>query len=88
MSTLLADLHVKGLLSETPAVLGTDFGRTPWINDNDGRDHHDKAFTYLLAGAGIKCREVYGKGGRPERCASLVDRPDLWSTPLPDFLQY
>ena len=42
-------------------VLGTEFGRTPRINGRDGRDHHNKAFTCLLAGAGIKGGQVYGK---------------------------
>ena len=37
MSALLSDLHAKGLLDQTPVVLGTDFDLTPWINDNDGQ---------------------------------------------------
>ncbi len=35
-----ADLQAKGLLAQTLVVLGTEFGRTSRINDNDGRDHH------------------------------------------------
>ena len=49
----LADLQPKGLLDQTLVVLGTEFGRTPRINDNDGREHEDKASGCLLAGAGI-----------------------------------
>ena len=45
----VTDLHAKGLLGQTLVVLGTEFGRTPWINDNDGRDHDDETFTCLLA---------------------------------------
>ncbi len=42
----------EGLLDQTLMVLATDFGRTPLINDNDGRDDIRRAFTCLLAGAG------------------------------------
>ena len=52
-SGLLADPHAKGLLYQTMLVLATDSGRTPHINDNDGRDQHHEAFPCLLAGAGI-----------------------------------
>ena len=54
MSAVLADLQTKGLPAQTQVVLATEFGHTPRINDNDGRDHHDTVFTCLLAGAGIK----------------------------------
>ena len=53
MSAVLGDLQAKGLLGETLVVLGTESGRTPRINDNEGRDHHREAFRCLLAGAGI-----------------------------------
>ena len=56
MSALLTDLPAKVLLDQTLVVLATEFGRTPWINDNDGWDHNDGAFTCLLAGAGIRGR--------------------------------
>jgi uncharacterized protein (DUF1501 family) len=61
MSTLLADLSSKGLLKQTLVVLATEFGRTPQINENNGRDHHPKAFTCLLAGGGIRGGQVYGR---------------------------
>ena len=60
MSSLLRDLHAKGLLSETLVVLTTEFGRKPNMNVNGGRDHHPGAFCSLLAGAGIKTGQVYG----------------------------
>ena len=50
------------LLDQTLVVLGTEFGRTPWINGNDGRDHHDEAFTCLLAEAEIGCGEEQLRG--------------------------
>lgn len=61
IATLLDDLKQKGLLSKTLIVLGTEFGRTPKINANAGRDHHPGAFSAMLAGAGVKGGMVIGK---------------------------
>lgn len=61
LAALLADLKSKGLLDSTLVVLATEFGRTPKINQNKGRDHYPKAFSGLLAGGGIKGGQVYGK---------------------------
>ena len=54
MSPLLTDLQTKGLPDQTLVVFSTEFGRTPHINDNDGRDQCNKWFMCLLAGAGIE----------------------------------
>ncbi|MDQ8201016.1 DUF1501 domain-containing protein [Pelagicoccus enzymogenes] len=61
MATLLADLEVRGMLEETMVVLATEFGRTPKINENEGRDHSPTAFSCVLAGGGIRGGQVYGK---------------------------
>lgn len=61
MSTLLTDLERRGLLEETVVCLATEFGRTPHINEDDGRDHFPQAFSGLLAGGGIKGGMVHGK---------------------------
>ncbi len=61
LSTLLQDLESRGLLQETLVVLATEFGRTPEINVNDGRDHHPQAFSCLLAGGGVRGGQIYGK---------------------------
>ena len=61
LSTLLADLTARGMLGETLVVLATEFGRTPRINQNQGRDHFPKAFTCLLAGGGITGGQVHGQ---------------------------
>ncbi|MFT4550042.1 MAG: hypothetical protein ACI8XO_000737 [Verrucomicrobiales bacterium] len=61
MSALLGDLSTRGLLDETLIVLTTEFGRTPNINQNNGRDHYPKAFSAVLAGGGVKGGTVYGK---------------------------
>ena len=60
LSTLLQDLESRGLLDSTLVVLGTEFGRSPRINQNSGRDHFPKAFSLLMAGGGIKGGTVYG----------------------------
>ncbi len=59
MSTLVKDLDTRKLLSSTLVVWMGDFGRTPKINGNDGRDHFPQAQSCVLAGAGIK-PGVYG----------------------------
>ncbi|MEM9589269.1 MAG: DUF1501 domain-containing protein [Planctomycetota bacterium] len=64
LSSLLRDLHAKGLLDETLVVLTTEFGRKPKINANAGRDHHPGVFSSLLAGAGIKGGQVYGESDK------------------------
>lgn len=58
---LLTDLEAIGLLDDTVVVLTTEFGRTPNINLNVGRDHHPAAFSAMLAGGGIAGGQVYGK---------------------------
>ncbi len=60
VGNLMKDLNDRGLLSETLIVLTTEFGRTPEINYNAGRDHHPAAFSGFLAGAGIRGGQFYG----------------------------
>lgn len=73
LSTLLGDLERRGLLDDTLVVLATEFGRTPEINTNEGRDHHPQAFSCLLAGGGIKGGTLYGK--TDERGAKILENP-------------
>lgn len=61
LGALLEDLRSKGLLDNTLVVLATEFGRTPRINPNNGRDHYPAAFSCMVAGGGIKGGQVYGK---------------------------
>jgi hypothetical protein len=51
---LLADLKQRGLLDDTLVWWGGEFGRTPFSQGNDGRDHNPKGFTVFLAGGGVK----------------------------------
>ncbi len=60
VGNLMRDLQSKGLLGETLIVVTTEFGRSPKINVNAGRDHHPGAFCSLLIGAGIKGGQAYG----------------------------
>ncbi len=59
-TALLEDLEQRGLLSETLVVAIGEFGRTPKINSNGGRDHWGPVFSFALAGAGIAGGQVYG----------------------------
>ncbi|MEK6233415.1 MAG: DUF1501 domain-containing protein [Planctomycetales bacterium] len=60
ISALLTDLEQRGLLEETLVAVLTDFGRTPKINKNGGRDHYPAVFSQILAGGGIRGGQVYG----------------------------
>lgn len=60
LSALLGDLEERGLLDTTLVAVVTEFGRSPRINANRGRDHHPAVFSCLLAGAGVKRGVVHG----------------------------
>ena len=61
LAALIEDLDQRGLLDSTLVCLASEFGRTPKINANSGRDHWPKVFSTLMAGGGIKGGLVYGK---------------------------
>jgi uncharacterized protein DUF1501 len=58
-AALIKDLKQRGMLDDTLVVWGGEFGRTP-MSQGDGRDHHIKGFSFLLAGGGIKPGITYG----------------------------
>ncbi len=60
-ATLMTDLKQRGLLETTLIVWMGEFGRTPLINANTGRDHFPAAWSAVLAGGGIKGGQAYGK---------------------------
>ena len=60
-ATLLDDLHQRGMLESTLVVVMSEFGRTPKINRNYGRDHWGASLSVALGGAGIKPGMVIGK---------------------------
>jgi len=57
---LLADLKRRGLLEDTLVWWGGEFGRTPFSQSGDGRDHNPRGFTTWLAGGGVKPGTSYG----------------------------
>ncbi|HEX5053491.1 MAG TPA: DUF1501 domain-containing protein [Planctomycetota bacterium] len=70
-AALVADLDAQGLLDQTLVLLTTEFGRTPRINNDAGRDHWPRVFSVVMAGGGIARGCVHGAsnaaGAEPER---------------------
>ncbi|MFM2000924.1 MAG: hypothetical protein RI963_350 [Planctomycetota bacterium] len=58
---LLTDLKQRGLLDETLVIWGAEFGRTPTAQGTNGRDHNPHAFTWWMAGGGVKRGFSYGR---------------------------
>lgn len=54
VSSLMTDLRERGMLESTMIVVTSEFGRTPKVKGNGGRDHHPNGFSTMLAGGGIK----------------------------------
>ncbi len=66
-SALITDLEEKGMLEDTLVVLGSEFGRTPNINENMGRDHYPLVYSTVFAGGGAKGGFVYGSSDKDGR---------------------
>ena len=81
-TALIEDLDRRGLLSETLVVAVGEFGRTPKINGNGGRDHWGPVFSAAFAGAGIAGGQIYGssdkQGAYP--ATDKVEPPDFTAT--------
>jgi len=58
---LLADLRSRGLLEDTLVAWGGEFGRTPYGQTEDGRDHNHKGYTIWMAGGGVKRGLTFGQ---------------------------
>jgi len=73
LAALINDLHESGMLPKTLILMLSEFGRTPRINDQVGRDHHAAVFSCMFAGGGVRGGQVIGSsdadGYRP------ADRP-------------
>ncbi|HAL72594.1 MAG TPA: DUF1501 domain-containing protein, partial [Verrucomicrobiales bacterium] len=81
LGALLGDLERRGLLQDTLVVLTSEFGRTPDINQNSGRDHYPKAFSSVLWGGGVQGGQTYGKTDKGiEVTENKVSPPDLNAT--------
>ncbi|HLU47423.1 MAG TPA: DUF1501 domain-containing protein, partial [Planctomycetota bacterium] len=84
LAALLSELRKKGLLESTLVVVTGEFGRTPRINRNVGRDHFPRCFSVLLAGGGIRGGTVVGESSADgmEVKSRPVSVPDLYATVL------
>jgi hypothetical protein len=72
-SSLLEDLHDRGLLGNTLVVATGEFGRTPKVNPAGGRDHWPQCWSMLMAGGGVRGGQVVGSSD--EIAAMPKDRP-------------
>ncbi len=81
---LLKDLKSRGLLDETLVIWSGEFGRTPFSQGSDGRDHNPYGFSLWMAGGGVKAGSVFGATDEygyhvvEGRCEVY----DLWATVL------
>ena len=78
-AALINDLKERGMLDDTLVVWGGEFGRTPMSQGGDGRDHHIKGFSFMLAGGGIKGGISYGS--TDDLGYAAVEKP----VAVPDF---
>jgi hypothetical protein len=79
LATLIRDLDERGMLDSTMVMVSSEFGRTPKINNTDGRDHWPRVFSTVLAGGGVKRGFVYGSSD------SLAAEPDSDPMSVQDF---
>ena len=84
IAALIKDLRARGLLDQTLIVFTGEFGRTPFTQGSNGRDHNPFGFSVWLAGGGVKGGTTYG--ATDELGYHAVEKPasiyDLWATVL------
>ena len=84
IAALIQDLEQRGLLDETLIVWTGEFGRTPFSQGSNGRDHNPFGFSIWMAGGGIQGGVVYG--ATDEFGYHAIEKPctfyDLWATVL------
>ena len=81
---LIKDLKVRGLLDDTLVIWGSEFGRTPFSQGTNGRDHNPYGYTVWLAGGGVKGGTIYGATDELgyHVTENKCDIYDLWATVL------
>ena len=84
IAALLKDLKQRGLLESTIVIFSGEFGRTPFSQGSDGRDHNPYGFTVWMAGGGVKGGHVHGATddfgyNAIENVSSVYD---MWATVL------
>ncbi|HYW43607.1 MAG TPA: DUF1501 domain-containing protein [Bryobacteraceae bacterium] len=77
---LIEDLDRRGLLDSTLVMVTSEFGRTPKINENAGRDHWARVYSQVLAGGGITRGQIYGASN------ATASEPDRDPVSVEDFL--
>lgn len=79
---LLKDLSERDLLEETIVLWLGEFGRTPRINENDGRDHHTNGWSAVVAGGGVRGGQTVGSTNEDgsEVVSGAVGVPDLFAS--------
>jgi uncharacterized protein (DUF1501 family) len=73
MGALIRDLKDRGLFDSTLIVWMGEFGRTPAVNRNGGRDHYSRAWSAVLAGGGVRGGQAVGK--TDANGAAVTERP-------------
>ena len=73
LASLIQDLAETGMLKKTMVIMLSEFGRTPRINPNAGRDHWPNVFSGFMAGGGIKPGMSYGK--TDDYCYNVAEDP-------------
>jgi hypothetical protein len=77
---LITDLEQRGLLDTTLVMVTTEFGRTPKINENAGRDHWARVYSQVLAGGGVTKGQIYGASN------AIAAEPDHDAVNVEDYL--
>lgn len=77
---LFTDLDQRGLLDSTLVMITTEFGRTPKVNVDSGRDHWARSYSMILGGGGIRRGQTYGASD------ATATEPARDPVPLEDFL--
>jgi len=75
VSTLIADLHERGMLNDTMVLVMGEFGRTPRVNQDAGRDHWGNSMSVMIGGGGLQSGRIVGatnaKGEHPVEAACM-----------------
>lgn len=81
-AALIRDLDRTGLLKETIVMVSSEFGRTPKINKDAGRDHWPKVFSVVMVGGGFKSGFIFGSSNATaaEPDSEPIEPPDLFAT--------
>lgn len=84
IAALIGDLRDRGLLDQTLIVWAGEFGRTPFSQGGDGRDHNPYGFSVWLAGGGVKGGTIHGATDDLGYYAveNICTVYDLWATVL------